>query len=109
MRLTIEHMDHGYAFLLDGEEIAIGEYVNGKFILLEENDSSQWPNAMIALSHLRHKYTPEFYRGPVFKRVIEDDSITKISKYKGHIVLQSIDKEAFHAWEQKYESGRRKS
>lgn len=94
-------MDHGYVYILDDKEIAIGEYQAGVFILLEEDDSSTWPNAMVALSYLRHKHTPEFYTRSIIKPVVEDNSKTTITKYKGHIALQTIDKEAFMAWEQK--------
>jgi len=104
--ITVKHMDHGYAFLLDGKEIAVGEYENGAFILLEEDDMSQWPNAMVALSYLRHKFTPSFYTKTIIKPVVEDNSKTTITKYKGHIALQTIDKEAFHAWELKHGSRR---
>lgn len=108
--ITVKHMDHGYAFLLDDKEIAVGEYENGQFMLLEEDDVSQWPNAMIALSYLRHKYTPSFYTRTIIKpSEVEDMSKTTLSRYKGHIALQTIDKEAFHAWELKHGSRRSKN
>lgn len=100
--ITVKHMDHGYAYILDNKEIAVGEYDNGVFMLLEEDEASTWPNAMVALSYLRHKYTPEFYTKTFIKPVIVDNSKTTLTKYKGHIALQTIDKEAFMAWEQKY-------
>jgi hypothetical protein len=99
--ITIKHMDHGYVFILNDKEIAIGEYQSGTFVLLEEDDSSNWPNAMVALSYLRHKYTPEFFTRTIIKPVVIDNSKTTITRYKGHIALQTIDKEAFMAWEQK--------
>ncbi len=99
-------MDHGYAYILDDKEIAVGEYENGLFVLLEEDDMSTWPNAMIAMSYLRHKYTPSFYTKTIIKPVIEDNSKTTLTRYKGHIALQTIDKEAFMAWEQKHGSRR---
>ena len=95
-------MDSGYAFVLDGKEIAVGEFDNGVFILLEESDSSTWPNAMLALAYLRQKYTPKFYTKSIIKPTVVDNSKTTLSRYKGHIALQTIDKEAFHAWEVKY-------
>lgn len=95
-------MDHGYVYILNDVEIAVGEYENGVFILLEEDDSSKWPNAMVALSYLRHKHTPEYYTKTIMKPVVVDNSKTTITRYKGHIALQTIDKETFMAWEQKH-------
>lgn len=100
-------MDHGYAYILNGKEIAVGEYEHGLFVLLEEDDVSTWPNAMVAMSYLRHKYTPEFYTKTILRPVVEDNSRTTMTRYKGHIALQTIDKEAFMAWEQKHGSRQR--
>ena len=94
-------MDHGYIYLLDDKELAVGEYQNGTFVLIEEDDCSAWPNAMVAMSYLRHKHTPEFYTKTIIKPVVEDKSKTTMTRYKGHIALQTIDKETFMAWEQR--------
>ena len=99
--ITVKHMDHGYIYLLDDKELAVGEYQNGTFVLIEEDDCSTWPNAMVAMSYLRHKHTPEFYTKTIIKPVVEDKSKTTMTRYKGHIALQTIDKETFMAWEQR--------
>jgi hypothetical protein len=105
--ITVKHLDSGYVFMQDGKELAVGEYDSGVFILLEETDSTTWGNAMLAMSYLRRKHTPEFYTKSIFKLpAVEDNTKTTLSRYKGHIALQTIDKEAFHAWELKNGSRR---
>lgn len=99
--ITVKHLDHGYAYIFDGKEIAVGEYDGGEFILLEEETVTHWSNAMLALSYIRGKYTPSFYTKTILRPVVEDNSKTTITRYKGHVALQTIDKEAFMAWEQK--------
>ena len=107
--ITCKPLEHGYGFFLDGKEVAVGEYENNVFIMLEENDVTQHTNAMIALMYLRRKYTPAFYNRTIIKPQVEDKYKTTLTRYKGHIALHTIDKEAFHAWEQKHGSRRSKS
>jgi len=108
--ITVKHLEQGYAFLLDGEEVAVGEYDNsGSFMLIENDDITQWTNAMLGLSYLRRKFTPKFYTRTILREFVEDKSKTTISRYKGHIALQTIDKETFHAWELKNGSRRSKN
>jgi len=107
--ITCKPLDHGYGFFLDEEELAVGEYENGKFILVEDDDITSHPNAMIALQYLRRKFTPTFYTRTLIRPQVEDTSKTTITRYKGHIALQTIDKETFHAWELKNGTRRSKS
>lgn len=107
--ITCKPLDHGYGFFMDDKEIAVGEYENGVFTLIESEDISFYDNAVVALHHLRRKHIPAFYNRTLIKPVVEDTSKTTISRYKGHVALQTIDKEAFHAWELKNGSRRNKS
>lgn len=108
--ITSTPYEKGFIFLKDGSEIAVGEYYNGSFLLYEDSEENIFTNAMLAFSFLNKKYYPGFYLGPVKKKEpVVEDSHTRITRYKGHIALQTIDKEAFHAWESKHESRHRKN
>ena len=94
--ITTSPTDDGYIFYNKGAVMGIGNYGGGKFTLLETDDSiSTHPNGMVALSLLRHKYTPDFYLQPVSPK--HDIVTTDIKKYSKHPALVNIDKETFFA------------
>lgn len=86
----------GYIFNLRDETIGVGSYAGDDgFILLEKDDTtSKHRNGMLALVHLRQKYTPEFYLQPVkrdvFMPVDKQNERSKLSKYVEHASLKGV-------------------
>lgn len=108
--ITSKPYENGYMFYKDGSEIAVGEYHNGSFLLYEDIDENIFTNAMLAFSFLNKKHYPGIYLMPVQKKEpVVDNCVTKITRYKGHVALQTIDKVAFHAWERNNELRRNKN
>ena len=64
--ITHKIIEDGYEFYNGDQLIAVGIYSSIGFEVAEnDNGVSVHPNGVVALSYLRHKYTPEFYDKPV--------------------------------------------
>lgn len=90
------HTEKGYRFELGDQTIAEGEYIDGKFVLVDTDDMTEHGNGMMALSFLNLKYNPEYYDQPV-KRPVVFDPPTTISKFKKHPALANVTKEVMFA------------
>lgn len=94
-RIQTIHTHNGYQFLLDDVVLGEGEYENGKFTLIEQDDLTEHDNGMIAMLYLNKKHNPDFYKQPVkpFNEVPRTDT----SKYKNHPALAGVTKEVMFA------------
>lgn len=94
-RIQTIHTNNGYQFLLDDVVLGEGEYDNGKFMLLEQDDLTEHDNGMVAMLYLNKKHNPNFYKQPVkpFNEVPRTDT----SKYKKHPALAGVTMEVMFA------------
>jgi hypothetical protein len=94
-RINTIHTPQGYRFLLDDVILGEGEYENGKFVLIEQDDLTEHNNGMQALSYLTGKHIPEFYQRPVRHDVLATPA--PLQKFKSHPALVNVTKEVMFA------------
>jgi hypothetical protein len=95
-RIVSYHTPKGYIFLLGDKTIAEGEWSDGVFFLLDQNDITEHDNGMCALIHLNKRYLPGFYETPVRNNIAEMPS-TKINRFKQHPALAGVTKKVMFA------------
>ena len=87
-------------FLKQDRSIAIGEYSNGTFILLEDGagDIKSFTNAMQAFIYLRSVHEPA-KASPKTVAIFETPAraFDSLSKYKGNLALKEVTKDVFFA------------
>lgn len=93
--LTTLPTEDGYEFYHNGTPIAIGVYDKGLFTVVElDNQTSNYPNAMVAMGSLRKKYEPEYYSAKIkpyndIKPRVGNER-DKLHKYTTHPALKDV-------------------